>query len=201
MLRLLPILLCLCLGVTADETWQAPDEAPLPEGFPAPTPPGEIRIQTYPASRAVMVEARGFFDFGLWKGFMPLFEHIDREDISMTAPIVADYPAEAERKLRGTMQMGFFYPAVDEGEAGPDGEVEVTDLAGRSYVSIGVIGYYSLRSYREAVAQLEAWLDEHGYLWEADGAPRRLLYQQPKLSNAFELYSEVQIPIKCVLAD
>ncbi|NBQ16249.1 MAG: hypothetical protein EBU31_16970, partial [Proteobacteria bacterium] len=50
-------------------------EAPLPEGYPAPTPPGMIELKTYPVVRRAEYSAKGSSNFGMNVGFWPLFNH------------------------------------------------------------------------------------------------------------------------------
>lgn len=194
------LILAAPLCAQSQQDWQPPAEADLPAGFPAPTAPGEIEIKLYPVSRAVVSEQRGFFELGIWKAFRPLFLHIQAEEISMTSPVLANYPEEAEARSRGTMQVGFFYPSTALGQTGSGGGVAVTDVPAQTVVSLGMRSSYSMSSYRDAVAELEAWLQDNAALWEAAGPPRRLMYQQPKLRNMGSLYSEVQIPLRSVLA-
>jgi hypothetical protein len=58
-------------------------EASLPAGFPGPGPAGEVIVKTYPSHRLARTAGQGANG-----GFMQLFRHIDRNDISMTAPVV-----------------------------------------------------------------------------------------------------------------
>ncbi len=67
--------------------------APLPEGFPTPTADGEIEVKQYPAYRSATVQVNGDFGSASSRGFSPLFRHISDNDISMTAPVEAQYPA------------------------------------------------------------------------------------------------------------
>ena len=68
-------------------------EAPLPEGWPAPSLPGLVRLKTYPPMRAAWTEQGD----GRNGRFMALFRHIKNRRIAMTAPVVMAYSsAEAE---------------------------------------------------------------------------------------------------------
>lgn len=65
---------------------------PLPDGYPAPTPPNAIDLKTYPSiRRAEFASTVGSPDLGMNFGFFPLFNHIKRRDIAMTSPVEMDY--------------------------------------------------------------------------------------------------------------
>ncbi len=199
---LLALLTPACAGgarYAADGSWQGPREADVPAGFPAPSEPGVVEVKQYPAMRAAWTEVDGSFDSGSNRGFFPLFRHIKRRGIEMTAPVVVDYPAEVEETNRGRMAMAFLYPDEGTGTPGADGRrVEVKDSEPVTVVSVGVDGPYTLRTMRPALETLEAWLVEHAAEYERAGPPRRLMYQQPLPFK--RLYSEVQIPVRAAQA-
>ena len=58
-------------------------EAPLPVGFPAPVPAGEIAVIEYPRYRLARAGMKG----GQNGTFFTLFRHIQSNDIPMTAPV------------------------------------------------------------------------------------------------------------------
>ena len=58
-------------------------EAPMPEGFPAYTPVGEIEVKNYPAYRKAETSGR--------TAFWTLFQHIQNAGVSMTAPVEMTY--------------------------------------------------------------------------------------------------------------
>ena len=66
-------------------------EARLPEGYPEPGPVGEVIIKTYPASRVAKVQAREMAGANANGMFWPLFNHIKKENISMTPPVLMGY--------------------------------------------------------------------------------------------------------------
>jgi hypothetical protein len=64
----------------------------LPAGYPAPTPPGAIEIKSYPSvRRAEFSGEKAAHDGRGSRGFWPLFGHIVKRDIAMTAPVEMDY--------------------------------------------------------------------------------------------------------------
>jgi hypothetical protein len=170
--------------------------APLPEGWPALTPVGLIRVQRYPAYRAAVVEQVSDSQARASRRqnsmFMKLFRHIESNDIAMTAPVEMEYADD------GMSAMAFLYRTSDLGAPGSDGAVEVRDLPARMHVSIGVRGSYSDRRFDEALAELEAWLAEEGRVWVAAGPPRYLGYNSPFVPPPMR-YGEVQIPVRLEL--
>lgn len=180
----------------ASGPWMPPDEAPLPAGFPEPSPPGEIVVKSYPATRGVFTRWDGALDAGTRKSFWPLFDHIRSNDIAMSAPVQADYPADVDGRTSGSMEVGFLYgdPATRPAEV--DGEVAVVDRSPATFVSVGVLGKYDMSVMQPALARLRGWLAENSSRWRAAGAPRRLFYQQPIFWKGSRLYSEVQVPIE-----
>ena len=176
-------------------------DAPLPEGFPDPTPPGEVAVKAYPAYRSAKAEGEGMSidsgDFLFW----PLFRHISKNEIAMTAPVINTY--SDERMLtgddaRGEVSMEFLYRRPDQGKAGKDGAlVVVGDHPAGSVVSLGIQGRMSEESMRHGFETLKSWLVEHEDEWKASGPPRRLGYHGPMTPEAERLW-EVQIPIEPV---
>jgi hypothetical protein len=183
--------------VAADPTrsWTPPHEADLPHGFPAPEEPGRVLVKRYPLGRGAFLRLEGNLRTATRRGFWPLFRHIRREGIEMTAPVLSRYGDDVRHAERGGMDMAFLYPSPDLGSAGEadDEGVRVLDLPAVTVVSVGVVGSYDLASLRAALRTLDLWLAEHAGTWRVAGTPRRLSYQQPLPFK--RLYSEVQIPI------
>lgn len=176
-------------------------EAKLPAGYPAPGPVGEVVVKTYPASRVALVSSAdpgGASPNGL---FRPLFDHIRREGIAMTSPVVMRYDApasdEGATRLRS---MAFVYANPDIGRTRAGGDegggspVEVVDVPALTVVSIGVRGNYSEAHLRKAVAQLDAWLEAHVGEYTRADLPRYLGYNSPFVPW-FLRYGEVQLPV------
>ncbi|MEZ5979290.1 MAG: heme-binding protein [Planctomycetota bacterium] len=183
---------------TSADTVEEPDlswvvrESPTPVGWPELTPVGEVRVRRYPTVRGAYVESQG--GNGSQNGmFWPLFLHISRHDIPMTAPVEMTY-ADPEGSAR-LVAMGFLYQGSDVGTVGPDGIVEVRDVDAATFVSLGVRGAYTRAALRRGVETLEAWLADHADQWVADGPPRMLGYNGPSIPNANK-YGEVQIPVR-----
>jgi hypothetical protein len=171
------------------------EESPLPKDWPRPSPPGLIRIKTYPPVRSAWVRAPENRN----GQFMVLFRHIQNQQIAMTAPVVMEYSEAAAKdpsKLGATEAMAFLYRRPDQGEAGKYGTVAVEDDRPLRVVSVGLLGSYREASFRKALAELRRWLDAHSG-WRQAGPPRVLAYNSPFMLW-WRKYSEVQIPIAAV---
>jgi hypothetical protein len=188
------------------ETWRSGRcliEAPLPEGYPAPTPPGAIELKTYPIVRRAEVSARGSTMVGSNFAFWPLFNHIKSRDIAMTSPVEMDYRGmEADGnpyqldESKGEWTMSFLYRQREQGPEGKDGRVVVRDNAQVTVLSVGVMGPYGIGRVNEGLPMLEAWLKAHPE-WERAGDVRAFSYNGPQVRNATK-WSEVQLPVKRV---
>jgi hypothetical protein len=161
----------------------------LPVGYPPPTPPGAIDIKTYPAVRRAEIADEGN------GGFMPLFRHIQRNNIAMTAPVEMDYETSGTATLR-TASMSFLYytPELHETGSDPkDGRITIRDAEPVTVVSMGVRGSYDRSRVQKDVAKLRAWLGENP-AWEEAGEPRALMYNGPSITP-WNKWLEVQIPV------
>lgn len=183
-------LLGTCLFLWACVQGPRINEAPLPEGWPELTPVDEIQVKQYPVYRAAVISDRA--DGSQSGMFRPLFNHIQRKDIAMTAPVEMTYDGDKQSS------MAFLYRNPEMGSPGSDADdqrVEVKDIDQQTAVSIGVRGSYTKEHFDEAVGKLKAWLDENKVKWQADGEARYLGYNSPFVFG-FLRYGEVQIPIK-----
>lgn len=186
------ILALVAFALTAWSCVQGPriNEAPLPEGWPDLTPVDEIQVKTYPVYRAAVIDDQtNPTPNGM---FRPLFNHIQRKDIAMTAPVEMTYEGQAQAS------MAFLYRNPDMGSLGSDTDdqrVLVKDIPSQTAVSIGVRGRYNTDNYNRALDQLHRWLDDNKSQWIAAGEPRFLGYNSPFVPG-FMRYGEVQIPIK-----
>lgn len=165
-------------------------EAPLPEGYPAPTPPGAIEIKKYPSVRRAEFVGRGDNDSGRNGAFWPLFQHIKKREIAMTSPVEMDYDDSGE------WTMSFLYRTADLGPTGTDGNVRVVDTEPVTVISIGLRGSYGMRTIERGLEQLQQWLDGQSE-WEAAGDPRSFYYNGPYVPNA-DKWAEAQIPVRLI---
>ncbi|MBA4015571.1 MAG: hypothetical protein C0483_00070 [Pirellula sp.] len=164
-------------------------EAPLPVGFPKPTPVGEIRVQQYPKYRLART------DMTLMEGraFWTLFNHIKQREIAMTAPVEMSYTPGKDGKLDKS-SMSFLYRSTEQGQLEVDGKVAVVDVPAQLAVSIGLQGDATKEKVNDAKQRLEAWLQIHGDEFEPAGALRVLGYNSPFVADRKKL-TEVQIPV------
>ncbi len=176
-------------------------EAPLPAGYPAPTPPGMIELKTYPVVRRAEYSAKGSTNFGMNVGFWPLFNHIKDRDIAMTSPVEMDYRPEGERTpldpmedASGSWTMSFLYRTTDLGPTGEDGRIKVVDLPELTVVSIGMRGGYGMGTVNAGLERLREWFASQDR-WEPAGNPRGLNYNGPQVPMRNK-WSEVQVPVK-----
>jgi hypothetical protein len=177
-------------------------EAPLPEGYPAPTPPGMIELKTYPTVRRAEYRAKGASDFGMNVGFWPLFNHIKGREIAMTSPVEMDYHPAGERTPlapmakagEGSWIMSFLYRTNNLGPTGADGRVQVVDNPEVTVVSIGMRGQYGVGAVNTGLDQLQKWFDGQDE-WEPFGDPRGLNYNGPDVPMRNK-WSEVQVQVR-----
>jgi hypothetical protein len=196
--------------------------APLPEGFPPPTPAENIEVKYYPAYRSATVTYQGQLSQATTVAFDSLYRHISSNNIAMTAPVETRYPlitlqesAEAQPQAqifdassgkplveasetleRDQAEVSFLYRTINVQPQQIAPGIKVEDHAPMSVVSIGLQGPYSYASYQQHLDQLREWLAQHsGYA--VAGLPRRFFYDSPFIPDAFKR-SEVQIPIQKV---
>jgi hypothetical protein len=171
---------------------------PLPEGYPAPTPPKAIDIKGYPLVRRAQVKGQANPDIGMNVGFWPLFNHIKKREIAMTSPVEMEYGSDAQEKDASPQwTMAFLYRTTDLGPTGTANEnerVEVVDVQPMTVISMGFKGVYSRGMVDATVKTLREELAKHSE-WEVAGEPRALYYNGPEMPNGRK-WGEVQIPIQ-----
>jgi hypothetical protein len=182
-------------------------EAALPEGFPSPGPPGKVLVKEYPAYRMAAFVAGEDAGASQNTMFWPLFEHIKRNDIAMTAPVEVGYPAAVRTRpgdaaTARPVSMAFLYRQPTLGSVGADqadGRVVVKDVPALTVLSVGIRGNYTSRRFAKALAQLDQWLADNPGRAAIAGEPRYLGYNSPMVPG-FLRYGEVQVPIRVVNA-
>ncbi len=172
----------------------ADSDAPLPEGWPRSTRPGAIEVKSYPAYRSAIARGPGGSMKAQQQLLWPLFIHITRKQIAMTAPVIMTSEPRPCGPAESSME--FLDRRLDQGEVGPGGgTVKVEDRPASTFVCLGIQGNLTEPRRDESVANLRTWLDEHKAEWVADGPPRLLGYHGPSTPESKQL-GEVQIPIK-----
>ena len=169
--------------VVSDLRFEPVREADLPAGFPDYTPVGEIRIQRYPAYRMARTDMGPNGQRAFWR----LFEHIQENEISMTAPVETTFNGDVQSS------MAFLYASTELGDTGTQGPVEVVDVPARAAVSIGMRGVESSQRIERARLSLERWMGEHPQ-WRPSGPLRTMGYNSPMVRGESR-YFEVQIPV------
>ena len=182
-------------AVPNEKVAAADSDAPLPEGWPKATQPEQIEVKTYPAYRSAVARDTVSSMDNQGKLFWPLFLHIQREGIAMTAPVVMTQEGKATGKpALGSME--FLYRSPTQGHTGPGGgTVQVEDRPAGRYVCLGLQGNVDEERMDAAVERLRAWLRDHPTEGVEAGPPRRLGYHGPSTPPARRL-TEVQIPLK-----
>lgn len=188
------------------------DEASLPKGFPMPSKVGEVTLKTYPAHRLARV-TRQRVEGNRNRMFMPLFRHIQRNDIAMTSPVEMVYhmPEDAAtmdgKQLVEAMEMdsmAFYYGDPELGEVGADGEqVVVEDAEPVQVASFAIRGEYTRTHMALGVKKILDWLDEQreqGVEIEIAGSPRYMGYNSPMVPGFMKI-GEVQIPVNVTEAE
>jgi hypothetical protein len=175
-------------------------EAKLPAGFPSPGPVGEVIVKEYPEYRMARVHrGEGGVTGGPNVMFRPLFNHIKRNDIPMTAPVEMGYPEQSESS-EGASSMAFLYGEQSWGNSGADADdrrVVVEDVPAMTVASIGVRGGYTDANFNKALGKLNDWLRLREEEVHVVGPPRYLGYNSPFVLG-FLKYGEVQLPIELV---
>nr|WP_242022453.1 heme-binding protein [Trichocoleus sp. FACHB-90] len=175
----------------------------MPEGFPPPTPEGQIEVKQYPAYRSATVRYSGELSMAANRAFDPLYRHISSNNISMTAPVETRYPVstlEASEigapNQRGEALVSFLYRSTDIYPSEIAQNIQVEDIAPMTVVSLGLKGSYDYSSYQKNIERLREWLAQHPE-WTVVGSPRRFFYDAPYVPEPAKR-SEIQISIRRV---
>lgn len=172
-------------------TFKPKVEAPVPAGFPAPTPVGVVEIKKLPVYRMAKVN-----NTGGGNNFFTLFNHIKKNNIEMTAPVEMTM-AEKNGKYTES-SMAFLYQETTLGKVGPQGNIAVLDTKECMVASIGMRGSPTA----EAIESAKRWLIEkiktapEGY--EISGELKVMGYNSPFMPEKLRYY-EVQLPLKLPL--
>jgi len=169
-------------------TFKPKVEAPVPAGFPAPTPVGVVEIKKLPVYRMAKV-ANG----GGNGSFFTLFNHIKKNNIEMTAPVEMTM-AEKNGKFTES-SMAFLYQQTTLGKTGPQGNVAVIDTTESLVASIGMIGSPSTTALDSAKQWLLEKIKASSQPYEVVGELRVMGYNSPFMPEKLRYY-EVQLALK-----
>lgn len=164
-------------------------EADLPEGFPQPGPLNEIAIKQYPAYRLAQAEGDVFW---------PLFQHIKRNKIDMTAPVEFDLKQD-ERFSDDPLEIkttAFLYGSQDLGELGleKDSNIKVIDVEAMTVVSYAFTGDPKKSRLDKIREKIENYLKEHEE-YARSGDYRLFAYHSPMVPRD-KRWHELQLPVR-----
>ncbi|MCY2940293.1 MAG: heme-binding protein [Planctomycetota bacterium] len=169
-------------------TFKPKVEAPVPAGFPAPTPVGVVEIKKLPVYRMAKVN-----NTGGGNNFFTLFNHIKKNNIEMTAPVEMTM-AEKNGKYTES-SMAFLYQETTLGKVGPQGNIAVLDTKECMVASIGMQGSPTA----EAIESAKRWLIEKiktaPEAYEIEGELKVMGYNSPFMPEKLRYY-EVQLQLK-----
>ncbi|HEY9878663.1 MAG TPA: heme-binding protein [Leptolyngbyaceae cyanobacterium] len=171
--------------------------APLPEGFPPPTPDGKIEVRNYPEYRAATVQVAGALEDAPSQGFNPLYRHISSNEISMTAPVETRYPTgtlQNSSTNEGSAAVSFLYRNLNIVPQEVAQNIQIEDIPPMTVVSIGIRGSYDFATYTRNLQRLQDWLAANPN-YAVVGPPRRFFYDGPFIPDALKR-SDVQIPVQ-----
>jgi hypothetical protein len=181
--------------VIEDLSFRPTMEAATPPGWPAFTPVGEVELKQYPLYRMAVIEQSAEVPEGAF--FWQLFNHIQKNQVEMTAPVEM-HMKDGERRDSMTA-MAFLYEHAEQGAIGEDGKVKVVDVEPYQSVNVGRRGEPNAAGIESARAQIAAWLEANpGFV--ADGDYRVLGYNSPMMRDDRKYY-EVQQPVKAADAN
>lgn len=170
------------------------EEAPLPAGFPAPGPVGQVIEKSYPVTRSFSATGDG--------AFLKCFGYLAEHQYKMTAPVVMEYKPGAENKgpeTRSRMpipieRMHFLLEKNSLDEPKEAGSVKVADMPKMRVLSIAQQEPVTAEAIKAAQEKLLARLKELGDLRSA-GQFRLLGYNSPLIPRN-KNYWEVQLPVE-----
>ena len=164
-------------------------EAPVPAGFPAPSPVGVVEIKKLPVYRMAKVANSGMGG----NNFFTLFNHIKKNSIEMTAPVEMTM-AEKNGKYTES-SMAFLYQETTLGKVGPQGNVAVLDTTECTVVSVGMRGSPSSENIESARRWLLEKIKTTPEAYEIAGELKVMGYNSPFMPEKLRYY-EVQLPLK-----
>ena len=170
-------------------TFKPKVEAPVPAGFPAPSPVGVVEIKKLPVYRMAKVASSGLGG----NNFFTLFNHIKKNKIEMTAPVEMTM-AEKNGKYTES-SMAFLYQETTLGKVGPQGNIAVLDTKECMVASIGMRGSPSSENIESARRWLIEKIKSAPEAYEIAGELKVMGYNSPFMPEKLRYY-EVQLPLK-----
>jgi hypothetical protein len=164
-------------------------EAPVPAGFPAPTPVGVVEIKKLPVYRMAKVANSGMGG----NNFFTLFNHIKKNNIEMTAPVEMTMTEKNGKYTESSM--AFLYQETSLGKVGPQGNVAVLDTTECTVVSVGMRGSPGSENIESARRWLLEKIKTTPQAYEIAGELKVMGYNSPFMPEKLRYY-EVQLPLK-----
>ena len=164
-------------------------EAPVPAGFPAPSPVGVVEIKKLPVYRMAKVANSGLGG----NNFFTLFNHIKKNNIEMTAPVEMTMTEKNGKYTESSM--AFLYQETTLGKVGPQGNVAVLDTTECTVVSVGMRGSPSSENIESARRWLLEKIKTTPEAYEIAGELKVMGYNSPFMPEKLRYY-EVQLPLK-----
>ena len=164
-------------------------EAPVPAGFPAPSPVGVVEIKKLPVYRMAKVANSGMGG----NNFFTLFNHIKKNNIEMTAPVEMTMTEKNGKYTESSM--AFLYQETTLGKVGPQGNVAVLDTTECTVVSVGMRGSPSSENIDSARRWLLEKIKTTPQAYEIAGELKVMGYNSPFMPEKLRYY-EVQLPLK-----
>ena len=164
-------------------------EAPVPAGFPAPSPVGVVEIKKLPVYRMAKVANSGLGG----NNFFTLFNHIKKNNIEMTAPVEMTMTEKNGKYTESSM--AFLYQETSLGKVGPQGNVAVLDTTECTVVSVGMRGSPSSENIESARRWLLEKIKNSPEAYEIAGELKVMGYNSPFMPEKLRYY-EVQLPLK-----
>ena len=164
-------------------------EAPVPAGFPAPSPVGVVEIKKLPVYRMAKVANSGLGG----NNFFTLFNHIKKNNIEMTAPVEMTMSEKNGKYTESSM--AFLYQETTLGKVGPQGNVAVLDTTECTVVSVGMRGSPSSENIESARRWLLEKIKTTPQAYEIAGELKVMGYNSPFMPEKLRYY-EVQLPLK-----
>ena len=164
-------------------------EAPVPAGFPAPSPVGVVEIKKLPVYRMAKVANSGMGG----NNFFTLFNHIKKNNIEMTAPVEMTMTEKNGKYTESSM--AFLYQETTLGKVGPQGNVAVLDTTECTVVSVGMRGSPSSENIESARRWLLEKIKTTPQAYEIAGELKVMGYNSPFMPEKLRYY-EVQLPLK-----
>ena len=170
-------------------TFKPKVEAPVPAGFPAPSPVGVVEIKKLPVYRMAKVANSGLGG----NNFFTLFNHIKKNNIEMTAPVEMTMTEKNGKYTESSM--AFLYQETTLGKVGPQGNVAVLDTTECTVVSVGMRGSPSSENIESARRWLLEKIKNAPEAYEIAGELKVMGYNSPFMPEKLRYY-EVQLPLK-----